>query len=282
MAHVTSDAEQLVSDYVDVWNGDDSKLDVFSESFSFYFPTDEINGRDAFEKWLHELNTAFADATLRIDEILASDEIILVEFTWTGTHEEEYDDIPPTGADVEFSGMGKFVISDGEIQEARSYYDSQDWLAQLGVERQEPPNQDEQAAKDAVRAYIDAYNAEKSEEIEELLTEDFVVYGLPGIAGDEHGREAFFDWLRATFSAFPDKRTEIEDLIAEDDMVAARWRSTATHEGAFGDIPATNRTWTAEAQTFVRVADGNLAKMWFLPDQFGMLQQLGVIESPED
>ncbi|MFP8958017.1 ester cyclase [Natrialbaceae archaeon A-CW3] len=281
MVHATSDSEQLVSDYVDVWNGYYAKLDVFSESFSFNFPTDEIHGRDAFEEWLRELNTAFPDARLRIDEMLASDEIVMVGFTWAGTHEEEYNDIPPTGADVEFSGMGKLVISDGKIQEARSHYDSLDWLAQLGIEPQEPPNEAEQAAKDAVQAYIDAYNAGNTEEIEELLTEDFVVYGLPGIAGDEHGREAFLDWLRATFSAFPDKHTEIKNLIVEDDTVAARWRSTATHEGAFGDIPATNRTWTAEAQTFVRVIDGNFAEMRFQPDQLGMLQQLGVFESPD-
>ncbi len=279
MEHATPDAEPLVSDYVDVWNGDYSKLDVVSESFSFYSPPDEIHGRDAFEAYLRDLNTAFPDATLETGEVLTSDDgTTMTEFGWTGTHEREFDGVPPTGTTVEIAGMATFEIDGGEILEGRTYFDSLEWLTRLGIDGDDTPETDERDAKDVVREYVDAYNAGDAEGIETLLTEDFVVHGLPGIDGDEHGRDVFLDWLHATFEAFPDKHTNIAELIAEGGVVAARWRSTATHEGTFGGVPATNREWTATAQTFVRVDDGKLAEMWFQPDQLGMLQQLGVID----
>lgn len=135
----------------------------------------------------------------------------------------------------------------------------------------------DQTHKEAVRAFIDAYNAHDLDEIGETISENFVAHGLPGIDGDVRGRDAYLDWVRATFEAFPDKRTEIEDLLAEGDMVAARWRSKATHRGPFGDVPATGRKWDAEALALVRIEDEKLAEMWFQPDQLGMLQQLGVV-----
>ena len=43
-----------MSDYFALRNGDLSKLDVLSESFTFYLPFDEIAGRDAVETPHHE------------------------------------------------------------------------------------------------------------------------------------------------------------------------------------------------------------------------------------
>ena len=46
--------EEIMSDYFALRNGDLSKLDVLSESFTFYLPFDEITGRDAVETPHHE------------------------------------------------------------------------------------------------------------------------------------------------------------------------------------------------------------------------------------
>jgi steroid delta-isomerase-like uncharacterized protein len=127
------DAEQLISDYDDLWSGDLSKLDMVSESISFYYPLGEAHGKDAVEEEIREMKTGFPDVTIQTDEMLAGDDIIMHELTWTGTHEGEFNDISPTGREVEVKAMVKLVLEDGKIKEDRTYFDSQDVLAQLGV-----------------------------------------------------------------------------------------------------------------------------------------------------
>lgn len=134
MATATApDAEQLMSDYFDLRNGDLSKLDVVSESFTFYLPNDEVHGRDAAEAMQREQEMGFPDFTLEVDEMLVGDDIAMWEWTTKGTHEGEWQGISPTGREVEFTGMSKTVLADGKIQENWAYFDSQDLLAQLGV-----------------------------------------------------------------------------------------------------------------------------------------------------
>lgn len=122
-----------MSDYFDLRNGDLSKLNVLSESFTFYLPIDEIHGRDAAEAMQHDQETAFPDFNLAVDDMLTSDDVVMWEWTVTGTHEGEWQGIPSTGREVEFNGMSKTVISDGKIQENWTYFDSQSLMDQLGV-----------------------------------------------------------------------------------------------------------------------------------------------------
>lgn len=55
------------------------------------------------------------------------------EFTLTGTHDGEFQGIPPTDREVEIKTMSKFEISDGKVQEQWGYLDPQSLMAQLGV-----------------------------------------------------------------------------------------------------------------------------------------------------
>lgn len=129
----TPDVEQLMSDYFDLRNGDLSKLDVISESFTFYLPIDEVHGRDGVEAMQREQEIAFPDGKIEVDHMLVSDDVVMWEWTLTGTHEGEWQDIPPTGREVASKGMSKTVIADGKVQENWAYFDSRDLLAQLGV-----------------------------------------------------------------------------------------------------------------------------------------------------
>lgn len=125
------DMERIVSDYNDLFSGDLSKLDMVSESYAFYFPFGEIRGRDALEEFLREQETAFPETDVETDDMLTSDEVVMQEFTWKATHEGEFEGMPPTGREVEAKGMAKLVIADGKVQEDRTYFDSQDFYAQL-------------------------------------------------------------------------------------------------------------------------------------------------------
>ena len=89
--------------------------------------------------------------------------------------------------------------------------------------------------------------------------------------------ESYKGYVAAILTGFPDFHVTTEDLIAEGDKVAVRWIITATHQGEFAGIPATDieATWTG--MTIWRFADGKLVEGWWSKDVLGLLIQLGVI-----
>lgn len=134
-----AEREQLLNtyqDYEDLWNGDLSKLHVVAESVAFYspdVPDGGLHGREAFEAYLRGVRAAFPDWHVAVDDLVAGDGLVMKEWTATGTHEGEFDGVPPTGREIEISGMAKDLIADGEVLEGRLYYDPAEMAEQLGL-----------------------------------------------------------------------------------------------------------------------------------------------------
>lgn len=125
--------EALMNDYFAARHGDESKLDVLAYTFTFSHPFGEVRGPDELVAMQHENEDAMPDLTFEVDEILVGDDVAMWEWTMTGTHEGEWQGVPPTGRRVRVTGMSKTVIEDGKVQENRAYFDSQALLSQLGV-----------------------------------------------------------------------------------------------------------------------------------------------------
>jgi steroid delta-isomerase-like uncharacterized protein len=77
--------------------------------------------------------------------------------------------------------------------------------------------------------------------------------------------------------AFPDLRVTVEDLIAEEDKVAARLRVRGTHLGDLNGIAPTGRRVDFTGIVISRVEGGRIAEDWANFDDLGMMRQLGVI-----
>lgn len=90
------------------------------------------------------------------------------------------------------------------------------------------------------------------------------------------GRDQMMAFFDASFAAFPDWHEEIELMVAEGDKVALITTGTGTHEGAFGDVPATGKT--VEIVNFVvhRLEDGRVAETWIGWDNLAFLKQIGL------
>ena len=127
------DVEEFLTEYNQLYTGDLSKLDMVSESVSFYFPLGEVHGRDELEKTIEETTTAFPDVTIETVDYVVGDELLMYEFTFAGTHEGQYEDIPPTGREIEISCMAKLVFDGEKVAEDHTYFDAQEWAEQLGV-----------------------------------------------------------------------------------------------------------------------------------------------------
>jgi steroid delta-isomerase-like uncharacterized protein len=133
MTQATRDVER---EYRELWNGNFSKLDVVAESVDVSVPSmsdGEMYGRDESEAYLRELRAGSPDWHVTVNDVLASDELVMKEWTVTATHEGEYNGMPPTNREIEISGMAKIRTEDGKVQEDRLYYDLRALFEQLGL-----------------------------------------------------------------------------------------------------------------------------------------------------
>lgn len=109
---------------------------------------------------------------------------------------------------------------------------------------------------------------------EEKFTEGYVAHGW---APEPVGLEQEKADTVAFRSAFPDIHKEIEDLFAEGDRVALRYRFTGTHEGEFEDIEPTGKEVSTTGIFIYRIEDGRIAESWLNYDGLNLLSQLGAI-----
>ena len=94
------------------------------------------------------------------------------------------------------------------------------------------------------------------------------------------GREGFKQQWRNWRAAFPDLHFEVEELVAEDDVVVSRWTLTGTHTGEFLGIAPTGRAIRVGGMSLDHLKDGLLVSGFDGWDNLGLRQQLGAI--PED
>ncbi len=79
----------------------------------------------------------------------------------------------------------------------------------------------------------------------------------------------------------PDTTCQIEDLVAGGDRVWARLRGRGTHTGAFMGRPPTGKHIDLDILDVCRFEDGRIAEHWRVPDRLGMLEQMGLVPTPQ-
>ena len=114
---------------------------------------------------------------------------------------------------------------------------------------------------------------------DEILSPDFRFYfaGSP----DPMDLKRYKDFLAARRAALPDRRFAVEDMIAEGDKVSARFTMRGTHNGELRGIAPSGREVTMSGIDIIRLKEGKMVEDRVEVDQLGMMQQLGVIRSPQ-
>jgi steroid delta-isomerase-like uncharacterized protein len=129
-----------------------------------------------------------------------------------------------------------------------------------------------------LRFVEEAFNSGNLDAIDEIYAPRFFSDDLG--AKEERSPEDAKQFVSMYRSAFPDGRTTVEDLIAEEDKVAYRWTYRGTHQGELMGIAPTGREVTITGITINRVSGDRIEEEWNNFDQLGMLQQLGVVPTP--
>jgi len=132
--------------------------------------------------------------------------------------------------------------------------------------------------KALVRRWEELWNQANLTLADELFSPIFLLHD-PSSPVEIRGPEGYKQDIIRFRSVFPDLHVTLEDIIAEEEKVVARWTARGTHTGPLRSFPPTGRQVTLTGIDIFRIEDGKIAEEWSNADGLGMLQQLGIIPS---
>ena len=124
------------------------------------------------------------------------------------------------------------------------------------------------------RFYEEVWNKGNLDAAYDFFAHDYVRHDLrPGDAprGPE-GQKLIAGMFR---TAFPDVHLSVQFMVAEADMVVARWTMEGTHQGAWGGIPPTGKRMSFAGVNIFRLSEGKVVEIWNHRDDLGLMEQLG-------
>ena len=113
--------------------------------------------------------------------------------------------------------------------------------------------------------------------IDEICAEDVIDHGP---LGEVHGQENLKEQMKYFHSTFGDFTATVEDIVAEEDIVAMRVTLRGRHDGEFMGVEPTGEVFEVGNMVFTRVEGGKIIERWVQPDTLGLLQQLGAVDLP--
>jgi predicted ester cyclase len=131
----------------------------------------------------------------------------------------------------------------------------------------------EQNAATTRRNYEALWNARDRSVIADWIAPDYVGHftrrpePIRGVSG-------FTEMAEDLFTAFPDLRMTIEDLVAEGDRVASRVRVSGTHLGTLEGYSSTGVHVDTSFTAIERYVDGVCVEEWVYSDDLGIARQI--------
>jgi len=128
------------------------------------------------------------------------------------------------------------------------------------------------------RWFEEVWNQGREEAIDELFSENGVVYGLPTENGEPmRGPKDFKPFYRQFREAFPNIKVSVEDIVRDGDKIAARCSVRGTLEGESLRISPANQPIDITGIAIVRIENGKIVEAWNEFDFMTMYSQLGVL-----
>jgi steroid delta-isomerase-like uncharacterized protein len=129
----------------------------------------------------------------------------------------------------------------------------------------------EEANKQIVLKYVDAFNRGDIEALQELFTADALVFGVLGWGG----LDKVIPIWRELHESFKSE-LHVESLIAEGDTVAARYTERGTSVKAFRGQAATGKSYEMVAMEWFVFEEGRIHRRWGARDSATQSRQMGL------
>ena len=136
-----------------------------------------------------------------------------------------------------------------------------------------------EANKLVMRRFTEFINTASEKLAVELISPD-AIFHVPGRPEPMRGPTGYLAIIGMMREGFPDIQWTLEEMIAEGDMVAARFTMRGTHQGAFFGLPPTGKPIVVQAMNFYRLAGGQFVEERGQPDLLSLLQQIGAAPIP--
>jgi len=136
--------------------------------------------------------------------------------------------------------------------------------------------------KAVIRRWLDVWNTGAVEELEALITPDYVRH-TNGSTERPEAAPAWYGRLVTTArTIYPDFHVTADVQLAEGDMVVTRWTVRGTHQGEWNTplgttLAPTGKQVTFTGVTIARLANGAITEEWWESDRLGRLQHLGAL-----
>ena len=136
---------------------------------------------------------------------------------------------------------------------------------------------DLEANKLVIRSYIDeVVNKHQPSAADRFVATDFIEHN-PRLPQGLDGRKR---QVTKVFAAFSDYRGEIQNMVAEGDVVAVRIRWTGTNDGPYDGRPPTGNKLVFSTSDFYRIENGKIAERWDVVETLAYAVALGLVPAP--
>ena len=126
----------------------------------------------------------------------------------------------------------------------------------------------------------EVWNSHNPDALAQYFAADARVHSMtPGVVAGT-GLDYLKGRAQSLLNAFPDVHFEIEDVVQQDDRLAARVTLEGTQRGEFAGIPATGKRMKVYDFAMYRIVDGKITDVWSLVDMQGLRDQLEGLGSP--
>lgn len=136
---------------------------------------------------------------------------------------------------------------------------------------------DPQAVESKFRKFYDeVVNTQKYDRLTEYVTPGFKEHDpMPGAKATQ-GPEVVRETYEMLFTAFPDGKLSVDDVIVQGDKAVARYTFTGTQKGTFMNQPASNKKVKVTGFDWIKVnQDLKATAHWGFMDAAALMQQIG-------
>src|SRR6267378_3407857 len=111
----------------------------------------------------------------------------------------------------------------------------------------------------------------------ESHAKDFVAHG----DNHEYTLEEDMAAAKEERKALPDMKVDVNQILAERDLVAVYWIASGTNTQAGMGFPATGKKIKVDGMTIFRFKAGKICEEWSVWDMLSVMRQMGLISSPQ-
>ena len=123
------------------------------------------------------------------------------------------------------------------------------------------------------RFYDEVMRQGRVQVLDEIMDPDFVDHG-EALFGSPRGRDVLAQAIAGSHSILTGLSVNLEDIIAEGEMVGVRGTMRCVHQGTFLGVAGTGHELSWKGLAMFRIVNGKIVERWFNSDSISILRQM--------